>query len=190
MIRMITKRPWPTRKNDQKSTGYNPRKQQTYVITDAVMTSGQTYMEAEFTRKIAPLIVINGVKFEIIPLNGDVNDVTLGNMLLSGPGKRDGLTEECARAGEILRLEYDSDTDEYSYIYKLNGVNQELRSRQFARLRKKISESTRLQGLKNKKYLLTIAEYTRLYDDYVAGIVHDDANFDICSYKYEQIIEK
>ena len=153
------------------------------------MNTGKPYIQAKFEAEVAPLITIGRAKFEIIPFDGDPTNTDLSNILLSGPGKQKGLNRENAVKNEILRLEYDPEYGDFSYIYKENGANQELRYKNFEALRSRVAQARHLHGLKNKKYLLTVAEYTRLYDDYVNGRTPpDDANFDICSYKYEQIV--
>ena len=153
------------------------------------MNTGKPYIQAKFEAEVAPLITIGRAKFEIIPFDGDPTNTDLSNILLSGPGKQKGLNRENAVKNEILRLEYDPEYGDFSYIYKENGANQELRYKNFEALRSRVAQARHLHGLKNKKYLLTVAEYTRLYDDYVNGRTPpDDANFDICSYKFEQIV--
>lgn len=186
---MILKQKWPQQSQQNTEKGYNPRRKNTYIITDKHMNTGKPYIQAKFEAEIAPLITIGRAKFEIIPRDGDPNNVNLDNILLSGPGKQMGLDRENAMKNEILRLEYDPEFNDFSYIYKKNGVYEELRYKNFEALRARVAQARHLHGLKNKKYLLTIAEYTRLYDDYVHGRTpDDDAKFDICSYKYEQIV--
>ena len=153
------------------------------------MNTGKPYIQAKFEAEVAPLITIGRAKFEIIPFDGDPNNTSLDNILLSGPGKQRGLQRENAVKNEILRLEYDPEDKTFSYIFKENSVWQELRYKNFEALRARVAQARHLHGLKNKKYLLTVAEYTRLYNDYVNGRTPpDDANFDICSYKFEQIV--
>lgn len=186
---MILKQKWP--QNHQKNTekGYNPRRKNTFILTDEHMNTGKPYIEAKFEAEIAPLITIGRTKFEVIPYDGDPNNTELKNILLSGPGKTKGLKRENAVKNEILRLEYDPEYDDFSYIYKENGVYSELRYKKFESLRNRVAQSRHLHGLKNKKYLLTIAEYTQLYDDYIHQLTpEDDTKFDICSYKTEQIV--
>ena len=186
---MILKQKWPTKGQQNKEIAYNPKRKNTYIITDRHMNTGKPYIQAKFEAEVAPLITIGRAKFEIIPFDGDPTNTDISNILLSGPGKQKGLNRENAVKNEILRLEYDPEYGDFSYIYKENGVNQELRYKNFEALRSRVAQARHLHGLKNKKYLLTVAEYTRLYDDYVNGRTPpDDANFDICSYKYEQIV--
>lgn len=186
---MILKQKWPQQSQQNTEKGYNPRRKNTYIITDKHMNTGKPYIQAKFEAEIAPLITIGRATFEIIPRDGDPNNVDFDNILLSGPGKQRGLNRENAVKNEILRLEYDPEFNDFSYIYKQNGVYEELRYKNFEALRARVAQARHLHGLKNKKYLLTIAEYTRLYDDYVHGRTpDDDAKFDICSYKYEQIV--
>ena len=186
---MILKQKWPTRDQQNKEIAYNPKRKNTYIITDRLMNTGKPYIQAKFEAEVAPLITIGRAKFEIIPFDGDPTNTDLSNILLSGPGKHRGIQRENAVRGEILRLEYDSEENVFSFIYKENGRFEELRYKNFEALRSRVAQARHLHGLKNKKYLLTVAEYTRLYDDYVNGRTPpDDANFDICSYKFEQIV--
>lgn len=186
---MITKRKWPTKGQKNREIAYNPKRKNTYIITDRYMNTGKPYIQVKFEAEIAPLITIGRAKFEIIPYDGDPNNTELKNILLSGPGKYKGLGRENAMKNEILRLEYDPEYDDFSYIYKENGIFQELRYKKFESLRNRVAQSRYLHGLKNKKYLLTVAEYSQLYDDYINGLTPpDDAKFDICSYKFEQIV--
>ena len=155
------------------------------------MNTGKPYIQAKFEAEVAPLITIGRAKFEIIPFDGDPNNTSLDNILLSGPGKQRGLQRENAVKNEILRLEYDPEDKTFSYIFKENSVWQELRYKNFEALRARVAQSRYLHGLKNKKYLLTANEYLHLYDDYTQGKTPlDDAQFDICSYKSEEIQEK
>lgn len=186
---MILKQKWPIKDQKNKEIAYNPKRKNKYIITDRHMNTGKPYIQAKFEAEIAPLITIGRAKFEIIPRDGDMTNIAQDNILLSGPGKHRGLNRENAVKNEILRLEYDPEDKTFSYIFKENGVNQELRYKNFEALRARVAQSRFLHGLKNKKYLLTVDEYTRLYNDYVNGQTPpDDANFDICSYKYEQIV--
>lgn len=186
---MILKQKWPTKDQQNKEIAYNPKRKNTYIITDRLMNTGKPYIQAKFEAEIAPLITIGRAKFEIIPFDGDPTNTDLSNILLSGAGKHKGIQRENAVRGEILRLEYDPEDKTFSYIFKENGTWQELRYKNFEALRSRVAQARHLHGLKNKKYLLTVAEYTRLYDDYVNGRTPpDDANFDICSYKHEQIV--
>lgn len=186
---MILKQKWPTKGQKNKEIAYNPKRKNTYIITDRHMSTGKPYIQAKFEAEVAPLITIGRAKFEIIPFDGDPTNTDLSNILLSGPGKQKGLSRENAVKNEILRLEYDLEYDDFSYIYKENGANQELRYKNFEALRSRVAQARHLHGLKNKKYLLTVDEYIQLYDDYIAGETpEDDTKFDICSYKYEQIV--
>ena len=186
---MILKQKWPQNNKKNTEKGYNPRRKNTIILTDKHMNTGTPYIQAKFEAEIAPLITIGRAKFEIIPYDRDPNNTSLDNILLSGPGKQRGLQRENAVKNEILRLEYDPEYDDFSYIYKENGVYSELRYKKFELLRNRVAQSRHLDGLKNKKYLLTVAEYTQLYDDYInQRVPEDDTKFDICSYKFEQIV--
>ena len=169
---MILKQKWPQQSQQNTEKGYNPRRKNTFILTDKHMNTGKPYIQAKFEAEIAPLITIGRATFEIIPYDGDPNNVNLKNILLSGPGKQKGLDRENAVAGEILRLEYDPEFNDFSYIYKQNGIYQ----------------ARHLHGLKNRKYLLTIAEYEALYDDFIHGNTPEDDNkFDILEYKWVDI---
>ena len=187
---MITKQPWPTQKTQQNTTnkGYSPRRKNTYILTDQHMNTGKQYIQAQFEQQILPLINIGRTRFEVIPYDGDPNNTNTNNMLLSGPGKQTGITQEEAQQGNILRLEYDPEHNDYSYIYKKNGTYEELRYKNFTPLRNRVAQSRHLHGLKNRKYLLTIQEYQQLYDDYIHGRTpEDDTKFNILDYKHTNI---
>ena len=181
--------PWPSRKHEKPHDfAYNHKKHRSYVITDKDYMCGKPMMDAIFESKVAPLITTSRVTFETIPRDGDYQNVDIDNILVSGFGKSSGIDEQNAQNNEILRLEYDPDDNIYSYIFILNGMNEEFRSTSFKRLRTKCSNSPQTHGLRNKKYLLTGSEYLKLYQDYTQHNVNvDGAGFDICSYKYEQI---
>lgn len=188
---MILKQKWPTKDQKNKEIAYNPKRKNKYIITDRYMNTGKPYIQAKFEAEIAPLITIGRAKFEIIPRDGDMTNIAQDNILLSGPLKKKGIQRENAVKNEILRLEYDPEDKTFSYIFKENGVNQELRYKNFEALRARVAQSRFLHGLKNKKYLLTVNEYLHLYDDYIQGKTpQDDTDFDICSYKSEEIQEK
>ena len=184
----INKLPWPKQQNNGRVFAFNPRKHDNYIITDEQMTTGTTQMDHIAATKIAPLITINGIKFETIPFDGDVSNTSRVNVLFSGPGKRLGLDEQSARENHILRLEYDPQDHTYSYIYKENGANHELRYKKFTPLRRRIADSPHLKGLRNKKYLLTADEYSCLYEAFIAGqITEKQAKFNILDYKFDEI---
>ena len=124
---MILKQKWPTKGQQNKEIAYNPKRKNTYIITDRHMNTGKPYIQAKFEAEVAPLITIGRAKFEIIPFDGDPTNTDISNILLSGPGKQKGLNRENAMKNEILRLEYDPEYGDFSYIYKENGANQELR---------------------------------------------------------------
>lgn len=187
---MILKQKWPTKGQKNKEIAYNPKRKNTYIITDRHMNTGKPYIQAKFEAEVAPLITIGRAKFEIIPFDGDPTNTDISNILLSGPGKQKGIQRENAVRGEILRLEYDSEENVFSFIYKENGRFEELRYKNFEALRARVAQSRHLNGLRNKKYLLTVGDYLRLYNDYINGLTpDDDANFDIELYKTEEIQE-
>lgn len=186
---MILKSKWISQNMKNKDVAYNPKRKNKFIVSDKHMSTGKPVIEAKFEAEVAPLIVINGIRFQITPHNGDFLDVSLDNMLLSGPGKHKGLKRENAVKNEILRLKYDSEEAVFSYIYRRNGCFEELRYKNFEALRNRVSQSPSLHGLRNKKYLLTPQEYLCLYDDYVDGLIRGDKDFDILSYKFEDICE-
>ena len=187
---MILKQKWPTKDQQNKEIAYNPKRKNTYIITDRYMNTGKPYIQAKFEAEVAPVITIGRAKFEIIPFDGDPTNTDLSNILLSGQGKHRGIQRENAVRGEILRLEYDSEENVFSFIYKENGRFEELRYKNFEALRARVAQSRHLNGLRNKKYLLTVGDYLRLYNDYINGLTpDDDANFDIELYKTEEIQE-
>lgn len=186
---MITKMPWSSKKHEkQVDFAYNFRKNQSFIITDKQYSAGKPLMDAVFEAKIAPLIRTQRVTFETIPRDGNYQNVDLDNILVSGFGKNLGIDEQNAQENKILRLEYDPDDHIYSYVFVLNGTNEEFRSTSFKRLRTKCAHSPKTHGFRNKKYLLTGPEYLKFYQDYTQHNVNVDSDkFDICSYKYEQI---
>lgn len=187
---MIIKQKWPRQAKKNTDRGYNPRRKNTFILTDKHMNTGKPYIQAKFEAEIAPLITIGRTTFEVIPYDGDPNNVNMDNVLLSGPGKQKGLNRENAVAGEILRLEYDPEFNDFSYIYRQNGVYEELRYQKFEPLRARVAQARHLHGLKNRKYLLTIAEYEALYDDFIHGKTpEDDTKFDILQYKWVDVVD-
>lgn len=184
---MITKMPWPSKKHEkQVDFAYNFKKNQSYIITDKDYMCGKPLMDVIFESKVAPLIATPRVKFETIPRDGNYQNVDFDNILVSGFGKNSGIDEQNAQNNEILRLEYDPDDHIYSYVFVLNGVNEEFRGKSFKRLRTKCAHSPKTHGFRNKKYLLTGPEYLKFYQDYTQNNVNvDSVDFDICSYKYE-----
>lgn len=187
---MILKQKWPTKSQENTEIAYNPKRKNTYIITDRHMNTGKPYIQAKFEAEIAPLITIGRAKFEVIPYDGDPTNTELKNILLSGPGKYKGLSRENAMKNEILRLEYDSEDKMFSYIFKENGRFEELRYKSFEALRARVAQSRYLNGLRNKKYLLTVGDYLRLYNDYINGLTpNDNTKFDIDLYKTEEIQE-
>ena len=186
---MITKLPWPSQKTQkQQDFAYNYRKNRPFIITDRDYSCGKPLMDAIFEAKIAPLIVTPRISFETIPRDGNYQNVNFDNILVSGYGKNSGIDEQNGRDNEILRLEYAPEDRIYSYIFVNNGVNEEFRSTSFKRLRTKCAHSPKTHGFRNKKYLLTGPEYLQFYQDYTTQNVNPDGpDFDICSYKHEQI---
>ena len=118
---MILKLPWVHHKHDD-FKAYNSMRKREVLITDKYMNAGQSYINYFFETNIAPLIVLNHVRFEVIPRDGDYMNISLDNILLSGPGRYKGLSRIDALNEEILRLYYDSDCNEFSYIYKIKSI--------------------------------------------------------------------
>lgn len=186
---MIYRMPWPTQNHNSSAYAYSQKRNNSYIISNANMKCGKKLMDAVFEDAIAPLIQLRGIEFTTIPKDGDFQNVDMDNILVSGIGAKKGLDAESAKRGELLRVEYDPDDNVFSYIYVKNGVTEELRYRNFNALRNKLASSPAHHGLKNKKYLLTPAEYRVFFDDFASGkLGHDGSKIDICSYKNEQIL--
>ena len=188
---MITKLPWKSQNHVKHvDFAYNKRKDRSFIITDRDFSIGKSLLDATFESAVAPLIVTSRVSFETIPKDGNYQNADIDNILISGFGKHLGINEENGKNNEILRLEYDPDDQVYSYIFVLNGANEEFRGRNFKKLRTKCARSPKIHGFRNKRYLLTAEEYKRFYYDYTTQNVNIDApNFDISLYKtskYEQ----
>lgn len=168
---MILKMPWPSNHsqgNDNDCIGFNPRRNQSFVLTNQHYNRGKTLLDATFEEKVAPLITIQDTKFKIFPKDGDPQNSSVENLLASGYGRNMDVTEAEARAGNLLRVDFDAEDGIFSYVFVRNGVNEEFRYKNFARLRTKCSRSGTNQLL-NKKYLLTPEQYLQLYHDYTTG---------------------
>lgn len=163
---MITKMPWKHKKHEKnaKNTAYNPRKNQTYILTDEHYQTGKTLLDAAFETRFAPLITINQIKCWIIPQDGDPQNTKPDNMLVAGPGSTNDVTREEAEAGNILRVLYTPEDEVYSYVFVRNGQFEEIRTKSFGALRNKCSKINTNQ-LINKKHLLTPQQYMKLYEE-------------------------
>lgn len=161
---MITKMPWKHKKREKnaKNTAYNPRKNQTYILTDKNYQTGKTLLDAAFETQFAPLVTINQIKCWIIPKDGDPQNTKSDNMLVAGPGSTNDVTREEAEAGNILRVLYTPEDEVYSYVFVRDGQFEEIRTKSFGALRNKCSKINTHQ-LINKKHLLTPPEYIKLY---------------------------
>lgn len=188
---MITKlNPKDTSTSDS-GVAYNKRRNNYYKVTSQDMNSGQSLLDSRLEKEVAPLVAINGVKFITLPRDGNPQNDNLDNILVSGIGSKQGLDEESAMRGDILRVEFDPDERVFSYLYVKNGVEIELRYSDFYVLRRKVADLPGSVGLRNLNFLLTPAEYLRFFNDFRQGFVRFDAkNVDICSYKDEQITKK
>lgn len=185
---MITKMPWPKRSRSDTLYAYSQKRNNSYAITDADMKCGKKLMDIVFEEKVAPLLHLRGIEFTTVPRDGDPQNVEIDNILVSGIGSKMGLDAESAKRGEILRLEYDEDDGVFSYIYRKNGVTEEFRYRQFNALRNRLASSPAHHGLKNKKYLLTPAEYLAFFEDFANGnLGYYGSNIDILQYKFEEV---
>lgn len=163
---MITKMPWKHKKHGKnaKNTAYNPRKNQTYILTDEHYQTGKTLLDAAFETRFAPLITINQIKCWIIPQDGDPQNTKPDNMLVAGPGSTNDVTREEAEAGNILRVLYTPEDEVYSYVFVRDGQFEEIRTKSFGALRNKCSKINTNQ-LINKKHLLTPQQYMKLYKE-------------------------
>ena len=172
VFNMIWKMPWPTQTvsntTNKWTVGFNPRRNQSFILTNEHYNRGKTLLDATFEAEIAPLIVLQDTKFHAIPADGNPQNNEITNLLASGYGQNMDVTEAEAKAGNLLRVEYDPDDAVFSYVFVRDGANEEWRFKQFGRLRTKCARSGTNQLL-NKKYLLTPEQYLQLYHDYTTG---------------------
>ena len=163
---MIVKLPWRSCERDSVvgtwSVGFNPRRNQAFILTSEHYNRGKTLLDATFEAKIAPLLTLKDTTFTVVPKDGDPMNTDTNNLLVSGYGKTKGVTEAEAKAGNILRVEYDPNDNAFSYVFVRDGVEVEWRYKRFGRLRTKCGRSGTNQLL-NKKYLLTPEQYLQLY---------------------------
>ena len=185
---MITKMPWPRRGRDENEYVYSQRQEDALIMSSEDLRGGQTYMNAVFERSVAPLLTLRTGSFTTVPLDGDPENVSLDNILLSGVGFRKDVNEKSAKDGELLRVKYDINNSSFTYIYRKRGEDVELEFPNYLALRHKASELQSHGSLRNKRYLLVPEDYVRLVDDYEAGNLSVEPRpADILRYRTKEI---
>ena len=157
--------------------GFSELRGDWFVLGDGGFGSGGRLLDVVFEERFCRLVSFGGVRFFVLPRDGDFLNFGRDNLLLCGFGGRDGVSAEAARSGDLLWCWVD---DGGWFHYECGGFDFSYDG--FGLLRRRVAGEPGCLGLFNVNFLFSVDEYLCFFDDFVGGRVGVDG-FCVSDYK-------